>query len=257
MDDKVDNVGGGCPMGRPTTVRSLLGRTNNDWWPEALPLEILNQGGLSPDPMGDEFDYAAAFNALDYEALKADLRAMMTDSKPWWPADYGHYGPLHDPHGLARRGHLSHGRRPRRRQQRPAAIRAAQLAGRTTATSTRRGVCCGRSSANTARTSAGRICSSWPAMWPSSRWAARSSASAVAARTSSSRSATSTGAPRSSGSAIRTTRPGSCPKRSWSWSSRSPPSRWASSTSIPKGRAAYPTRCSRRATSRSPSNGWR
>jgi catalase-peroxidase len=94
MDAKTGEMGKGCPVDRPTTVRSLLGRTNRDWWPEALPLEILNQGGTSPDPMGDEFDYAAAFAELDYHALKADLKAMMTDSQPWWPADYGHYGPL-------------------------------------------------------------------------------------------------------------------------------------------------------------------
>src|ERR687893_70263 len=93
MDAKTGEMGG-CPVGRPTTVRSLLGRTNRDWWPESLPLEVLNQGGTSPDPMGADFNYAAAFNALDYNALKPDLRAMMTDSKPWWPADYGHYGPL-------------------------------------------------------------------------------------------------------------------------------------------------------------------
>jgi len=84
----------GCPVDRPTTVRSLLGRTNRDWWPEALPIDILHQGGVSPDPMGDDFDYAEAFNALDYDALKADLTALMTDSQPWWPADYGHYGPF-------------------------------------------------------------------------------------------------------------------------------------------------------------------
>ena len=89
MDAKTGDMGNGCPVDRPTTVRSLLGRQNRDWWPESLPLEILNQGGTSPDPMGDEFNYAEAFNALDYEALKADLKAMMTDSKPWWPADYG------------------------------------------------------------------------------------------------------------------------------------------------------------------------
>jgi len=93
MDAKTGEMGG-CPVERPTSVRSLLGRTNRDWWPEALPLEILNQGGLSPDPMGDDFDYAEAFKALDYRALKADLTAMMTDSKPWWPADYGNYGGL-------------------------------------------------------------------------------------------------------------------------------------------------------------------
>src|SRR5436190_864080 len=84
----------GCPVDRPTTVRSLLGRTNRDWWPESLPIEILHQGGVSPDPMGKDFDYAKAFKALDYEALKRDLTALMTDSQPWWPADYGHYGPF-------------------------------------------------------------------------------------------------------------------------------------------------------------------
>src|SRR5213075_2013824 len=65
-----------------------------DWWPEALPTDILHQGGVSPDPMGEDFDYAEAFNALDYQALKRDLTALMTDSQPWWPADYGHYGPF-------------------------------------------------------------------------------------------------------------------------------------------------------------------
>ncbi|MFT3977010.1 MAG: catalase/peroxidase HPI [Sphingomonas bacterium] len=92
MDAKTGEMG--CPMGQPAPVRSLLGRTNRDWWPEALPLEILNQGGLSPDPMGEDFDYAEAFNALDYQAIKADLTTLMTDSQPWWPADYGNYGGL-------------------------------------------------------------------------------------------------------------------------------------------------------------------
>ncbi len=92
MDAKTGSMG--CPVDRPTTVRSLLGRTNRDWWPDSLPLGILQQGGGSPDPMGDDFDYAEAFKALDYEALKRDLTALMTDSQPWWPADYGHYGPL-------------------------------------------------------------------------------------------------------------------------------------------------------------------
>src|SRR4051812_46405495 len=92
MDAKTGSMG--CPVDRPTTVRSLLGRTNRDWWPESLPLNILQQGGGSPDPMGDDFDYAEAFNALDYQAVKRDLTALMTDSQPWWPADYGHYGPF-------------------------------------------------------------------------------------------------------------------------------------------------------------------
>src|ERR1700755_808603 len=92
MDAKTGGMG--CPVDRPTTVRSLLGRTNRDWWPDALPTDILHQGGVSPDPMGDDFDYAEAFNKLDYQALKRDLTALMTDSQPWWPADYGHYGPF-------------------------------------------------------------------------------------------------------------------------------------------------------------------
>ena len=91
MDAKTGDSG--CPM-KGTAVRSLLGRQNRDWWPDSLPLDILHQGGASPDPMGDDYDYAEAFKALDYQALKADLTALMTDSKPWWPADYGHYGPF-------------------------------------------------------------------------------------------------------------------------------------------------------------------
>ncbi|QIL02932.1 catalase/peroxidase HPI [Sphingomonas sinipercae] len=94
MDAKTGEMGKGCPVGKPSTVRSLLGRQNKDWWPESLPLDILNQGGLSADPMGDDFDYAEAFNALDYQAVKRDLETMLTDSKPWWPADYGNYGGL-------------------------------------------------------------------------------------------------------------------------------------------------------------------
>ncbi|MDP3595068.1 MAG: catalase-peroxidase, partial [Phenylobacterium sp.] len=71
-------------------LRSLLGRTNRDWWPNHLSLEILPPG----DPMGEGFNYAEAFKKLDYQAVKRDLVALMTDSQPWWPADYGHYGPF-------------------------------------------------------------------------------------------------------------------------------------------------------------------
>ncbi|MBC7521675.1 MAG: catalase-peroxidase, partial [Sandarakinorhabdus sp.] len=94
MDARIGDLSGGCPVQPPAKARSLLGRTNRDWWPEALPLDVLSQGGLSADPMGDDFDYAAAFEKLDYVALKADLTALMTDSQPWWPADYGTYGGL-------------------------------------------------------------------------------------------------------------------------------------------------------------------
>jgi catalase-peroxidase len=94
MNDQTPfDTSGGCPVHKDA-ARSLLGRQNKDWWPDALPVDILHQGGVSPDPMGPDFDYAKAFKELDYDALKADLTALMTDSKPWWPADYGHYGPF-------------------------------------------------------------------------------------------------------------------------------------------------------------------
>jgi catalase-peroxidase len=70
------------------------GRSNKDWWPNALHVELLNQHGSRSNPMGQDFDYAKEFKSIDYKALKKDLAAVMTDSKPWWPADFGHYGPL-------------------------------------------------------------------------------------------------------------------------------------------------------------------
>ncbi|CAN5343210.1 catalase/peroxidase HPI [soil metagenome] len=82
------------PKKEPAALRSLLGRTNRDWWPNHLAMDILHQQGKSGDPMGDGFNYAEAFKTLDLAAVKRDLTALMTDSQPWWPADYGHYGPF-------------------------------------------------------------------------------------------------------------------------------------------------------------------
>jgi catalase-peroxidase len=75
------NVGGG-------------GTRNKDWWPNQLKLNILRQHASLSDPMDKDFNYAEAFKSLDLEAVKKDLHALMTDSQPWWPADFGHYGPL-------------------------------------------------------------------------------------------------------------------------------------------------------------------
>jgi catalase-peroxidase len=70
------------------------GTSNQDWWPKRLKLNLLHQHPSESNPMGERFDYAKAFRSLDLEALKKDLRALMTDSQDWWPADFGHYGPL-------------------------------------------------------------------------------------------------------------------------------------------------------------------
>ena len=94
MDAKTGGSPLSCQMKEPAALRSLLGRTNRDWWPNQLSLEILHQNGAHANPMGESFDYAKEFASLDLEAVKKDLHALMTDSQPWWPADYGHYGPF-------------------------------------------------------------------------------------------------------------------------------------------------------------------
>ena len=70
------------------------GTSNRDWWPDQLKLDLLRQHSSKSDPMGEEFDYAREFKTLDLKAVKKDLAALMTDSQDWWPADFGHYGPL-------------------------------------------------------------------------------------------------------------------------------------------------------------------
>ncbi len=79
-----------CPFHHPAGG----GTSNRDWWPNQLPLEILHQHCARSDPMDADFDYAREFQSLDLAAVKRDLHALMTDSKDWWPADFGHYGPL-------------------------------------------------------------------------------------------------------------------------------------------------------------------
>ncbi|AOZ06514.1 catalase/peroxidase HPI [Cupriavidus malaysiensis] len=79
-----------CPFLHPAGA----GRSLQEWWPERLNLHILRQNSPQSDPMGKDFNYAKEFNSLDLAAVKKDLEALMTDSQPWWPADFGHYGPL-------------------------------------------------------------------------------------------------------------------------------------------------------------------
>jgi catalase-peroxidase len=76
------------------TPKATRPRTNSDWWPDQLDLQVLHQHSPAANPLGDDFNYAEAFATLDVDALRQDLVALMTDSQDWWPADYGHYGPL-------------------------------------------------------------------------------------------------------------------------------------------------------------------
>ena len=94
--DKVDRHGvGKCPVMHGVSPNAIsAGRSNRDWWPNQLNLRILHQHSSLSDPMGPDFVYAEAFKKLDLLAVKADLHALMTDSQSWWPADWGHYGPL-------------------------------------------------------------------------------------------------------------------------------------------------------------------
>lgn len=95
MNDKGTTNTGKCPFSHGgATSNKTSGTTNRDWWPNQLNLNILHQHDRKSNPMGEDFDYAEEFKKLDYFALKQDLEALMTDSQDWWPADFGHYGPL-------------------------------------------------------------------------------------------------------------------------------------------------------------------
>ncbi|MDX1588275.1 MAG: catalase/peroxidase HPI [Oleiphilaceae bacterium] len=87
-------TGGKCPVMHGAATTPSKGTTNRDWWPNQLNLAILHQHSPKSNPLGEDFDYAEAFKKLDLKAVKKDLEALMTDSKDWWPADYGHYGPF-------------------------------------------------------------------------------------------------------------------------------------------------------------------
>ncbi len=90
MDANTDDTSKGkCPV-----AHGPVGRVNRDWWPNQLNVQILHQQSPLSDPMGEAFDYAEEFKSLDLDAVIKDLHALMTDSQEWWPADFGHYGPL-------------------------------------------------------------------------------------------------------------------------------------------------------------------
>ena len=90
MTEKTDDKSAGkCPV-----ANTALHRTNREWWPNQLNLQVLHQHSTASDPMGEAFDYAKEFKSLDLDAVVKDLHALMTDSQDWWPADFGHYGGL-------------------------------------------------------------------------------------------------------------------------------------------------------------------
>jgi catalase-peroxidase len=89
MDAKTDESSGKCPF-----TGGTRGRTNRDWWPNTLDIQMLHRNTDRSDPMGKDFDYAKEFKTLDLNAVIKDLHAVMTDSQEWWPADFGHYGGL-------------------------------------------------------------------------------------------------------------------------------------------------------------------
>ncbi|MGL4489346.1 MAG: catalase/peroxidase HPI [Rhizobiaceae bacterium] len=94
MDAKVEKVGK-CPVMHGAALNTTAeGRSNRDWWPNQLNLRILHQNSALSNPMGPQFSYAKEFKKLNLSALKKDLVSLMTDSQEWWPADWGHYGPL-------------------------------------------------------------------------------------------------------------------------------------------------------------------
>ena len=155
MDGNDAGNAGKCPVahGPPRTTAEEPGLVAEPVEPRRFSTSILS----SSNPMGEAFDYAEEFKSLDLDAVMKDLIALMTDSQAWWPADFGHYGPLfirmawHSA-GTYRigdgRGGAGSGRSASRRS----------TAGRTTSISTRRAGCCGRSSRNTATRSPGPTC---------------------------------------------------------------------------------------------------
>ena len=95
MTDSPDATTGGCPVAHGDGIpHPTRGNGNDFWWPNRLNLKILAKNPAVANPMGEDFDYAAEFKTLDLDAVKQDIQEVLTTSQDWWPADFGHYGPL-------------------------------------------------------------------------------------------------------------------------------------------------------------------
>ncbi|WTW93506.1 catalase/peroxidase HPI [Streptomycetaceae bacterium NBC_01309] len=94
VTDAKTEGGGGCPVAHGRAAHPTQGGGNSQWWPERLNLKILAKNPAVANPLGEEFDYAKAFNTLDLAAVKRDIAEVLTTSQDWWPADFGHYGPF-------------------------------------------------------------------------------------------------------------------------------------------------------------------
>ncbi|MEU7059264.1 catalase/peroxidase HPI [Streptomyces sp. NPDC046197] len=94
VTDAKSEEGGGCPVAHGRALHPTQGGGNRQWWPERLNLKILAKNPAVANPLGEDFDYAEAFKSLDLPAVKRDIAEVLTDSKDWWPADFGHYGPF-------------------------------------------------------------------------------------------------------------------------------------------------------------------
>ncbi|MFE3939569.1 peroxidase family protein, partial [Streptomyces goshikiensis] len=92
--DAKNEGGGGCPVAHDRAPHPTQGGGNRQWWPERLNLKILAKNPAVANPLGEEFDYAEAFQGLDLPAVKRDIAEVLTTSQDWWPADFGHYGPF-------------------------------------------------------------------------------------------------------------------------------------------------------------------